>query len=461
MKKTKAFISALLITAMSASMFACGDEEAAPKYDKDLDAETREEIKKIASESELLTGDLENGTIKWMSDWDINPDGTGKNVPIDLAVFQERYGGKVEYHQVTFENRYEKLAEAINSGDGIDFFYAGNMDAFPKGAVRGMFQPVDDYIDFSSPLWEDVQEVNDSAIWDGKHYMAIIQATGDNVAVVYNRNTIQEAGFDDPAELYEDGEWTWDAFQEMLESYVDTDNQKYGIDGWWFEFGLMNTTGVPPIGLEDGVLVNNIGDPAMERVQNRLFELYTNNCIAIGVGDYGWSAKPAYIGEGKTLFYPVGLYEFYCTPDQWQGDFGEDVFFVPLPKDPEADEHYIPTGMESYVIVKGAQNPEGVAKYLDCKRFTLITEEAKAIADQQMIDDYGWTEEMVEMKNSMQELADENPVFDYAKGVSADCGKLLDSNLRNAARGTPWNETYDAIYATVDTYISEINESIS
>ena len=64
MKKTKAFISALLITAMSASMFACGDEEAAPKYDKDLDAETREEIKKIASESELLTGDLENGTIK-------------------------------------------------------------------------------------------------------------------------------------------------------------------------------------------------------------------------------------------------------------------------------------------------------------------------------------------------------------------------------------------------------------
>ncbi|MCD7811438.1 MAG: ABC transporter substrate-binding protein [Ruminococcus sp.] len=460
MKKLKAFIAAILSAAMSMSLIACGDEASdSTSYDKDLDSSTRDEINSIAAESDLLTGELENKTIKWMSDWDINPDGTGKNVPTDLAVFQERYGGVVEYYQVTYENRYEKLAEAINSGEGIDFFYSGNLDAFPKGAVRGMFQPIDDYIDFSSPLWEGVQEVNDSALWNGSHYMAIVQATGDLCAVIYNRNTIQEAGFEDPAELYEKGEWDWDAFQEMLENFVDTDNQKYGIDGWWFEFGLIDTTGVPAIGLEDGQLVNNLSDPSMERVQNWLYELYNTNCVAIGVGDYGWTAKPQYIGEGKTLFYPCGLYTLYRSIDQWQGDFGEDAFFVPMPKDPDADEYYIPVGMESYVMVTGAQNPEGVAKYLDCKRFVLITEEAKEIADQQMIDDYGWTQEMVDMKNEMQELADANPIFDYSKGVSTDCGDLLDSNLRNAARGVPWNETYDSIYATVETYINEINEN--
>lgn len=459
MKKIRAFVSALLISAMSLSLFACGDaEQSSSKYDKNLDSSTREEINSIAVNDERLTGELENKTIKWMSDWDINPDGTGKNVPTDLAVFQERYGGKVEYHQVTYENRYEKLAEAINSGDGVDFFYAGNLDAFPKGAVRGMFAPIDDYIDFSSPLWEDVQDVNDSVMWNGEHYMAVVQVTGDNCAVVYNRKTIQEAGFEDPAELFEKGEWTWDAFEDMLTKFVDTDNQRYGIDGWWFEFALMNTTGVPPIGLEDGKLVNNLGDPSMERVQNWLYELNSTNCVAIGVGDYGWSDKPKYIGEGKTLFYPVGLYKLYTSPDQWQGDFGEDAFFVPMPKDPEADEYYEPVGMESYVFVKGGQNPEGVAKYLDCKRYTLLNEELQEIADQQMIDDYGWTDEMVDMKNAMQEIADENPIIDFSKGVSTDCGDLLDSHLRNAARGIPWNETYDAIYATVDTYISEINE---
>ncbi len=457
MKKMKALISALLVTAMSLSLFACGEEGTSSESYKELDSSKREEINSLVTEDELLTGELENKTIKWMSDWDINPDGTGKNVPTDLAVFQERYGGKVEWHKVTWDNRYEKLAEAINSGEGIDFFYAGNLDAFPKGAVRGMFQPIDDYIDFSSPLWEDVQEANDAAMWNGNHYMAIVQATGDKVACVYNRKTIEEAGLDDPAELYEKGEWDWDAFQEMLEAFVDPDNQKYGIDGWWFEFGLMNTTGVPAVGLEDGVLVNNLADSSMERVQNWLYDLYNTNCIAIGVGDYGWTAKPQYIGEGKLLFYPVGLYSFYREAPQWQGEFGEDAFFVPMPKDPEADEYYIPVGIESYVMVKGAQNPEGVAKYLDCKRYTLIDEEINAIADQQMIDDYGWTEEMVEMKASMQELADSNPIIDYSTGVSTDCADLLDGYLRNTARGTPWNETYDAIYATLDTYLEEIN----
>ena len=129
-----------------------------------------------------------------------------------------------------------------------------------------------------------------------------------------------------------------------------------------------------------------------------------------------------------------------------------------MPKDPNADEYYIPVGAEAYSFIAGGQNPEGVAKYLDCKRFVLINEEARAIADSIFINDYGWSQEMLDMKNSMQELADNNPVFDVSRGVSKDCADLLDSSLRLSTRGVPWNETYDSIYATVDEYLKEINE---
>ena len=339
---------------------------------------------------DAYTSAFGEGVIKWLSDWDINPDSTGKNVPTDLAVFQERYGGTIKYYPCTFEERYDKLTEYISSDEGIDFFYGGNLDAFPKGAIKKMFVPVDDYIDFDSPLWEDVKDVNDTFTWNGKHYMAGVQATGDAVAVVYNRKTVAEAGLDDPAVLYENGEWTWDAFQNMLESYVDADNQKYGIDGWWFEFGLMNTTGVPPVSLENGKLVSNLADPSMERVQNWIYDLYQKGCIAIGVGDFGWETKPAYVGEGKTLFYPIGLYDFYTEKSQWTAKYGEDAFFVPMPKDPEADEYYIPTGFESYMFVSGGSNPQGVAKYLDCKRFARMDESTKALADKQFMEDYGF-----------------------------------------------------------------------
>lgn len=458
MKKFKRYMASLTAFAAVFSLFSCQNNAKKSTVNKDLDPKIREELNDIVSNEELLTGELENKKIKWMATWDINPGPTGKNVPIELALFQERYGGEIEYYAVTWENRYDKLAAAIQSGEGIDFFSASDSDAFPKGA-KGMFAPIDDYIDFDSPLWSDVKDVNDSIMWNGNHYVAVVFVTGDNCAVIYNRDTIEEAGLEDPAVLYEQGNWTWDTFEDMLIKFVDKDNKKFGIDGWWFEFGLMSTTGVPPVTIENQKLVNNLGDPAMERVQDYLYELYNKDCIAICTESFGSKDMPNYIGEGKTLFYPCGLYQFYCEPEQWQKKFGENAFFVPMPKDPEADEYYVPTGMDAFVMVKGCQNPEGVAKYLDCKRYTLLNDKVRSIADEQMVEDYGWSQDMIDMKDSMQSLAEENPVYDFSKGVSADCGEILDINLRNCARGIcPWNETYDSIFSAVDQIIKEVNE---
>ena len=270
---------------------------------------------------------------------------------------------------------------------------------------------------------------------------------------------MEEAGLYDPADLYKQGKWDWNAFESMIQKFVDVDNQRYGVDGWWFQSAFMGTTGVPGITLENGKLVDNLGDPAMERVQNFMFDIHKIGGVAVGEGDYGWNVHPEYVGEGKMLFYPVGLYELYKEPEQWKKIYGDDAFFVPMPKDPESKEYYIPVGMEAYTFVKNGGNPEGVARYLDCKRFSIMDEDTKAVSDKQFREDYGWTQEMVDMQHEMQELADENAFFDLSSGVSKDCGDLLDQNLRNTARGTPWNETYDAIYATLQTYIDEVNEN--
>ena len=160
-------------------------------------------------------------------------------------------------------------------------------------------------------------------------------------------------------------------------------------------------------------------------------------------------------------------YAFECCKDLTQiklnvKTVGENAFFVPMPKDPEADEYYVPTGMDAFVMVKGGQNPEGVAKYLDCKRYTLLNDKVRSIADEQMVEDYGWSQDMIDMKDSMQSLAEENPVYDFSKGVSADCGEILDINLRNCARGL-WacNVTYDSIFSAVEQIIKEVNDGSS
>ncbi len=459
-RQLKSTIAAILLTAMALTCFACGKTEES-SY-KTLDSATREEVAQIAASDNRLTGELENKTIKWMANWDINPDGTGKNVPIELAIFQERYGGKVETKLIDWNSRFDILATSINANEGIDFFPAGDVDTFPKGAIRGMFQPVDDYIDLDSALWQDVKPASDQLMWDGSHYVIVNAVTGDGCVVIYNRTTIEEANLEDPAKLYAEGKWDWNAFESMLTKFVDPANNKFGIDGWWFEYGLSATCGTPYIGLENGKLVNNLKSESVERVQNWMYDLFKNNCVAIGVGDYGWKEKPNYIGEHKTLFYPCGMWALYKSPEQWQADFGEDCFFVPMPKDPKADTYSIPASIDGYLMVKGGQNPEGVAKFAECKRVTLMNERANTLGTEQLVKDYGWTDEMLKMHSDIDKLALANPYFDYYRGVTKDLESILDSNesgIRAASKGVPWNESLAAIYDQVQAMVDEVNEN--
>lgn len=196
MKKFKTFISSLIVASLSMAFTACGEKENTEI--NDVDSAVRKAIAENATGSELLTGEIENKTIKWLSPWDINSsDNDGKSTPAFLVAFEERYGGNIEWYQCTHEERYEQLAKCINGDEGIDFFYAGDLDAFPKGAVRSMFIPADDYIDYSSPLWDNVRELNDSFVWNGGHYVTATRIAGDNCGVIYNRKTIREAGLQD------------------------------------------------------------------------------------------------------------------------------------------------------------------------------------------------------------------------------------------------------------------------
>ncbi len=458
MKKAKQFIAAAVSVLLAASVVSCGSGGQNEKTDK-LDTATREELAKIAAKDERLTGELENKTIKWMANW-----GFSTEKDTNYVVFQERYGGRIEPVIIDWEVRYDKLATAINGDEGIDFFPAGDTDAFPKGAIKSMFVPVDDYIDFDSELWIDVKDDNDMFLWNGKHYVICTDLSGANTAVFYNRKTIDEYGLEDPAELFAKGEWTWDTFKKLLDDFVDPENGLYGIDGYWTEAALSMTTGVPYVGLENGKLVNNLKNPAVERVQNFMTELHDDGCV-LNKELFDWNEKPNFIGEGKELFYPCGLWAAYKPAEEWKKTFGEDMFFVPMPKDPKADKYYIPATVEGFMMVSGCKNPEGVAKFADCKRAVMLNESLRNIGEDMMIKTYGWTPEMVAMRDKMTEMANENPVFDYYIGVSKDVTSILDSaetGIRGSLQaGTPWSETVGACYDVVDALIGDANNGKS
>ncbi len=424
-----------------------------------------EEEDTIADAASLLPDvELENKTIKWFSFYDpFHASTAGNKKAISLELFEKKYGGEIEYITTSWNNRFTDLSTKILGGEGVDFIAGNDLDSFPKGVVSNMFEPVDKYIDYDSDLWKDVKELNDKFYLNGSHYLMATKASAGEV-VIYNRQTINENGLEDPAELLEQGKWDWNAFENMLLSYVDTDAECYGLDGWFNEKPLMLTSGVPSMELKDGLLTHNFYDPNLERAMDFMYSLNTNGLV-LDKNLFGWQTHIEYIGEGKELFYICGLYTLEGAPEIWTKTYGkaEDVMFVPCPKDPQADKYYLPAGMEAYLLCKGCGNPEGTALFMDCILASYKDEGTIQMSKDNYLNTYGWTEEMYDMRTKIDEMTAENPVYDILTGVPTDMSALVDSSeygIRGSFYGQDWSTIRDSLVDGVGVMIDEFNETL-
>ncbi len=471
MNTTKKLLAMLLALSVCTSLCACGkDDDKKSSSSSSVSIAERDE-----SQQETLKGvterftdyllenggyasadeiKLENPTVKWLSAWDINPSSDGSTLPTDLQLFQDVYGGTIEYHATTYDTRFDDLATAIIGGEGIDFFSACDPDVYPRLALKNQFAPIDDYIDLDSELWESTADFCDEFMIGGKHYVAICDVSPAAMCI-YNKNTITSNGLSDPAELFRSGEWNWNTFKELCETFVSLGDENYGIDSWYYEDAIMYSCGETLITLDDGVVEGNLYSTSIERAQNFLYDLSTSTNVYLPRANYNWKVQPQMVGEGNLLFYISYNWDINKdTIDNYGGT--ENVMIAPVPCDPDADEYYYHVSIEAYGFIEGGQNPEGVAAYLTAKKFAQQTEELKAIsvADQKAS---GWSDEMIEMYNEIKEIALENPVYDYSQGCSEDLKSLIVEGQRASATGVTWTEKRTEIETAFQTEIDAIN----
>ena len=460
-KKLTAMISAL---AMLGTFTACSSDEGIASEAEVTSATTApkqlsEEEQAAVQEVEITDEKLENGTVKWLATYDINPD-KGKPKLFALELFETKYGGKIEYIPTTWENRYNDLSTMVLGGSAPDLFPAQEFDTFPSKVVDGMFQPFDDYLDFNDEsLWtEGALKLANAHVMGGKHYVAPVN-TDSKCLMIYNKKTMEENGLTDPAELLAEGNWTWDTFREMCLEYCDREADQFAYDSWYFETQFVLTTGVAPIAMEDGLVKSNIDSPELERAENFMYELKRDD-LPLPKAEFNWTEQPQRIAEGKTLFWPCATWAL------WEADlskFGEqgEIMFVPMPRDPAADEYYLPANMDAYALCKGAENPEGAAAFIKCKLIAEKDESALAITEKQYREDYGWTDEMFEMWYKVRELTDANPVVSLHMGLPSDVAAIVDDSIKQASfNGKDWNVTREEISGLTQTTVDELNHQI-
>lgn len=418
-----------------------------------------EDASKVA-EIDIGAEKLENGTVKFLSSWDINPT-EGNPVPVSLEMFQTQYGGSIELVYTTWDERYTKLATLVQADDSPDMFSAADMDVFPKGAINGMFQPLDAYVDFDSELWAPMKAVNDQFAFQGKHYVGAYN-TDSQCVMFYNKNTIAENGLPDPVELFEAGNWTWDTFWDMMMQFCDREQGKFAVDGWWFEGAFSLTTGVPYIGMSDGQIVHNLDNGTIERAQEFMYNMKKND-LPFPKAENSWQIMPSNIGAGKTLFYPIGTYALYPYNNIIQ-EFGdmEDVMFVPMPKCPYTEEYYLPSIVEGFSLCMGAKNPEGVGAYLNCCMASRDSEIAKEIGMKQAFEEHGWTQEQYDMYETVRDLTAQAPVIEMYNAVNDMVAGYINNPMKEGYNnGVSWTQTKETIRAAVQGELDAANAKLA
>lgn len=388
--------------------------------------------------------------------------------------FREKYHSDIEYIECTWDERFTRLAALVLSNDVPDFYEAWATD-FPLYSLNGVFQAVDPYIDYSDPLWEPMKYYADTFFSLGGHPYMFITDVQFNSIVLYNRRVFDEYGYDDPAELFYAGEWTWDDMLDMAIDFTDPDDGRWAFNNWHVDTAFLTSTGVGLVeyNTKTGKFESNLDDPRLERGANVLAEFQKNE-VGYPMYNNGWvlnyELDSGGVAQGKTLFGMDGVYilDERRTIEDMQTTYGDivngEVMICPVPRDPDGDgEYYIDSKPKGYCLIKDAPNPEGVALLAACDRFKIVDPTVVNLDKKQLKEKKGWTDEMLDMWDEMYKIAhSHNTLIDYGSGLG-NAATPVDTiiNFTRTTTETSWAQRKEANADTLQYYLDDLNSQIA
>lgn len=369
MKTLKRILAGTLAVGCTFSAVGCSKDDSngssEESFVEQIQVQDTEEIAAIPDGAEK--------TINWLSYFDINPVKGDSEKRTDLSLFEQK-GGKINYMRTTSMKKYDDLATKILSEERPDMFWFEQKMTFPCNVLAGMFQPIDDIVDFDAPLWTDVKESAETFAINGKHYVAPVYFEIQSI-LTYNQDFIDENGLDDPYQLYLEGKWDWNSFREVMEDWValgTEDEPHMGVNGWLHSH-IFHSTGKSLVTFDAASqkYVSNVNDADLERAANFLYDITKE-----GLVNTEWIGECPTPFQRNILFYAMGQWASIGTHTPKEDDHWS---VVPIPKDPNSDIYYQASSPLAYMWVKGSTKNDAMKCWLECARTAYVDPEYKKV----------------------------------------------------------------------------------
>ena len=406
---------------------------------------------------ETLDVDISGKTLKWLGIYDLNPTNDSPERSPELALFEDTYGAKIEYMPTTSDKRFDDLATSILGGTSPDIF-AYEWRTFPYDISKGQYQAIDSLVNWDDPKWAAVKDTADSFIWKGEHYIAPLgYSFNDTQVLMYNKTTMADNGFEDPYELYLNGEGDWNTFVDMMKTYVesnDSGSERYGIGGWWAN-AFVYTSGETMVTYDGTKFGNNLRSQKIERAQGVLEDIFKNNLIK-----RGWIGGESAFVDDSILFYSMGTWAYNAAAKSCPDDV---IQIVPFPKDPDSDKYYVSNKVFAYMWVKGSENADCVKAWFDCNRTVNYDEKyVEATKEKFLKNNDGWTSEMYDIAMNFYDPDQFVQAYDYGYGLSTYMSDTLMTVLYEGIANEQfedWVQAREEYYSIVDEEIKVYNDA--
>ncbi len=475
MKNLKKFLALGLAAAMTLSMAACGKGGATTGGNSGNNASATNDDISLGTwwvQYYDSTQALEDA-----SDWQSNQDAEGDSAEtLETKAFnreiaqmkyanvdkiEQKYGVTFHWDNLTYAGVKESINTSILAGSpDCDIYLVDTGMALPA-QMNGLA------LDLKTVLPEDADVFNEQKIisyldmGDGKVCILMRQEAQKQVEATYplgfNMQMLADNNLEDPRDLYERGEWTWDKFIEYCKALTqDTDGDgqidQYGYCGYEVETleQLVMSNGANIASGETETL-SSAGVAEALQMMSDMYNVY-NVCYPYDFeGTPSDSMRNQYT-EGNIGFFPIAAWIASDNGDyDYDGSKGAtlpfDTAYVRWPvgpsgnKDTNAGKNL--TAGEFYIIPAGVVEPEKVYNVLyDMWNWfdgdTSIRDDKKALNWW-----YGVTAKTEELQNANFDVMKEcgaNTTFDLWNSMGFDYD--LQSLIKGETTPAQFQETY-------------------
>ena len=439
----KKYIAAAMALSMATGVAGCGSSSNSSSKAED-DFSATENVAVADTESIEAIPEGAEKEILYLGEGDLNPTKGSPEKSTELQLFESK-GGKIRFQQTSNEDRFDNLAAAITANKDIPDIFKYEWLAFPSQVVKDMYQPIDSIVDFSQPLWSATKDTADQFMLNGKHYVAPLGYSA-SAMLCYDKDIIDAEGLDDPYELYQNGEWDWNAWYDMMSEYVEgaaADEERYGINGWFAPF-IFQSTGKTLItyDADRDEYVSNLNDADFVRASDMLYDIAKN-----GMYYPDWVGQAGDAFKKNILFYAMGPWASTGTHSPKDGD---NWGVVPMPKDPNSDKLYTTIDMNAYMWVKGSTKNDAMKCWLECAKIVYTQDTYKDIEKEKFfVNNPNWTEDMYNVAYVDLVTDKFTKIFDPGYGISTT---LSDNDAAT-------NDTKEAVIPYLYTSVMKTDEN--